>query len=130
MGDFRKLQVWRKAHELALTSHRIAAKMRGAGSSPLRNQFLRSAISIPANIVEGSAKSSDHEFARFLKIAIGSTSELEYHAILGKDTGRISADDFDSVVAQLTDVRKMLSGLLARLRTANPRHNSRKQVTD
>lgn len=72
-------------------------------------------MSVPANIVEGSAKPGDREFARFVKIAIGSLSELEYHLIVAHDLGRIRQIDFESLLDQLTDVRKMLTGLLRRL---------------
>lgn len=115
MADFKRLHVWRKAHALALNAHRVSAGMRGTGSSVLRNQLIRAALSVPSNIVEGSAKHGDREFARFVKIALGSLSELEYHLIVANDMGWIRQTDFESLVDQLVDVRKMLTGFLKRL---------------
>src|SRR5438552_2666362 len=111
MSDFKRLKVWRKAHALALNVHRIASRIRGRDSVALRSQMLRAAMSIPANIVEGSAKGSDRELARFLQIALGSTSELEYHLIIARDSSVFTKSDFDSLSAQTIEIRKMLYGL-------------------
>ena len=72
----------------------------------------RAATSIPANIAEGRRQESEKEFARFLRYALNSSSELEYHLILAHDTKAISEDDFRSLVTQTIRVRKMLYALL------------------
>jgi four helix bundle protein len=83
VSDFKRLQVWRKAHALALNVHRVAARIRGAHNASLRSQLLRAAMSVPTNIVEGTGQRSGKEFGRFLDIAIKSASEVEYHLIIG-----------------------------------------------
>ncbi len=85
----------------------------------LRNQMVRASMSIPANIVEGRGQKSGADFARFLRYAINSSSELEYHVTVAKDIRAISATDYSSLTTQLTDVRKMLYGLSKRV-TAPP----------
>jgi four helix bundle protein len=82
--------------------------------------MVRSAMSIAANIVEGSARKSDPEFARFVKIALASTSELEYHLIVGRDSNVLAKSDFHSLSAQTIEVRRMLYGLLRRLENPAP----------
>ena len=77
--------------------------------------MLRAAMSIPANIVEGTGHQSHREFVRFLRIASGSASELEYHLLLAKDFGMLSESDFNSLSSQTAQVRKMLYGLVTRL---------------
>lgn len=77
-------------------------------------------MSIAANIVEGSARRSDPEFARFAKIALASTSELEYHLIVGRDSNVIGKSDFHSLNDQTIEVRRMLYGLLRRLESTRP----------
>jgi four helix bundle protein len=72
-------------------------------------------MSIPANIVEGTARGSDPDFARFVKISIGSTTELEYHLIQARDCAAITKSDFDSLSDQAVLIRKMLYALLRRL---------------
>lgn len=79
--------------------------------------MLRAAMSIPANIVEGTAKGSAAEFCRFLSIAVGSTSELEYHLMMGRDLQVVSNTDFDSLHAEAIEVRRMLCGLIAKLKS-------------
>ncbi len=115
MSDFKKLDVWSKAHQLALDAHKTAIWIRGAHYVSLRSQLIRAAMSIPANIVEGREQASEKDFARFLRYSIGSASELEYHLIIGRDMGLISQDSFDALLEKIEQVRKMLHGLIRRL---------------
>ena len=118
VADFRKLRVWQKAHELAVEAHRVTARMRGVRSAPLRDQLTRAAMSVPTNIVEGSAHASPHEFARFVQYSLASVSELEGHIQLARDLELITDQDFRPFLARIVDVRKMLYGLLKRLKAA------------
>jgi four helix bundle protein len=115
MANFKKLEVWEKAHALSLFSHKVAVEIKGALYSSLKNQMVRAAASIPTNIVEGREQKTDAEFARYLRYALASTSELEYHAISSHDIGVISREDFVNLSAQAQTVRMMLFGLLKRL---------------
>ncbi len=115
MSDFKNLLVWKKAHALALSAHRTAMSIRGAEHLSLRSQLIRSAMSIPANIVEGRSQNSQKEFARFLRIAINSSAELEYHLITSMDLGLITRHAFASLESQNVEVRKMLYGLTAKI---------------
>ncbi len=115
MSDFKKLLVWQKAHALALAAHRIASRIRGTQNAALRNQITRAAQSIAANIVEGRGQRSEKEFGRFLGYSLNSAAELEYHVIMARDIAAISQSDFDRVTEQVTEVRKMLHALIARV---------------
>jgi four helix bundle protein len=114
MSDYRKLLVWQKAHALALDAHRTAARIRGSQYTAFRSQIIRS-LSIPANIVEGREQKTDPAFARFLRIALGSASELEYHLTAAHDTQAISTVDYTRLSKQVVEVRRMLHGLIRRL---------------
>lgn len=76
-------------------------------------------MSVPANIVEGRGQNTDKQFARFLRIALGSATELEYHLIMGSDIGAINHEDFESLLGQVIEVKKMLIGLLNRVGREN-----------
>ena len=128
MSDFKKLVVWRKSHALALNVHGVVKRIRGADQAALRSQMLRAAMSIPTNIVEGTGQESGREFGRFLSIAIKSTSELEYHLIFARKIEAISRNDFESLVSQLAEVRKMLYSLRNRV-IATPRPTPRSATT-
>ena len=115
MSDFRKLLVWRKAHVLAISVHKLANGIRGQQNAALRSQLNRSAMSIPANIVEGSGQESRREFERFLGYAANSATELEWHLMVARDTGVINLNDYSAHVSRTVEVRKMLHGLLKRV---------------
>ena len=116
MADFRKLRVWQVAREIAIDAHRVTDRMRGVRSAALRDQITRAAMSVPTNIVEGSAHASPREFARFLQYALASVSELEGHVQLARDLELMTEQDFTVFLARIVDVRKMLHGLLKSLK--------------
>lgn len=120
MSDFKKLQVWQKAHALSLSVDRTCRRIRAAQYASLKNRMFRAAMSIPANIAEGRRQASEKEFARFLGYALNSTSELEHHLIAARDLKVIPESDFVSLVSQTITVRKMLYGLLRRLAISDP----------
>jgi four helix bundle protein len=82
----------------------------------LTSQFRRASASIPANIAEGCGRDSDADFRRFLQIAMGSASELEYHVLLSRDLGFVGAADYESLAEGITEVKRMLTGLIQRLK--------------
>jgi four helix bundle protein len=116
MSDFRKLAVWQKAHEMSLAVSRVAQDIPRARHKALRDQLTRAADSVPTNIVEGRAQSTDAQFARFLDYSIASASETEYHLISARDKGVIRLEDYQSLCEQVIEVRKMLHGLVNKLR--------------
>jgi len=116
MADFKNLRVWHAAQQLALDAHRISSSLRGPGANSLRDQMVRASMSIPVNIVEGTAHSSPKEFLRFLSYALASTSEVEGHTRLAKDLRLISHDDAECLLNGVEIVRKMLHGLIKRVR--------------
>jgi four helix bundle protein len=91
--------------------------------------MIRAAMSIPTNIVEGRGQRSDKEFCRFLRISLNSSSELEYHLVVARDIQAITLSDFRSLIDQLVEVRKMLSGLIRTLSDSErPRITPRNDV--
>lgn len=118
MADFRKLLVWQRAHEFNIRVNRVAIGIRGAQFLSLRSQMVRAAASIPSNIVEGRRQKSDKQFASFVRIAVNSSSELEYHLLTARDLDALSTREFDSLVAELEEIRRMLHGLLRRLESS------------
>ena len=112
MTDFKKLKVWQKAHMMALDVHRLAGQIRGTKHAALRSQITRAAMSVPTNIVEGSRQESCREFSRFLRIALNSTTELEYHLLVARDFANVRSSDSVTLITQVIEVRKMLYGLL------------------
>ena len=79
MGDFTKLAVWRKAHELTGRLYRETDRWPRHELYGLTSQTRRAAVSVPSNIAEGCGKNSDAELAKHARTSLGSASELSYY---------------------------------------------------
>ena len=99
MKDFRSLQVWDKAHQLTLSSYRVTNKFPKSEVYAMTSQIRRCAVSIAANIAEGCGKRGNGEFQRFLNIAAGSASELEYQLLLTRDLKLLMPDECEELAA-------------------------------
>ncbi|UHD17000.1 four helix bundle protein [Thiocapsa bogorovii] len=119
MQDFRDLLVWVKAHDATLAVYRYTQTFPSDERFGLTFQIRRAAVSVASNIAEGSGRRSDADFARFLSIAFGSASEVEYQALLARDLGYMSDSEHQEIRDRLSEVKRMLSSLIKRLTTEN-----------
>jgi four helix bundle protein len=119
MGDYRKLEVWQRAHRLTLDIYRVTQQFPKEELYGLTGQLRRSSSSIPANLAEGCGRNGDAELARFVDIALGSVNELDYHLMLSRDLGYLQTSQFEFLTAEAQGVAKMLSALGARLRASS-----------
>jgi four helix bundle protein len=115
MRNFRQLKVWEKGHWLTLAIYETTAKFPREELYGLTSHIRRSCASIPANIAEGCGRSGDAELARFLRIAMGSASELEYHLLLAHDLNLLDASDHERLTKEVTEVKRMLTSLVQKL---------------
>ena len=115
MQDFRNLVVWQKAHRLALEVEALSETLVAQRQFQLRDQLVRAAHSVPANIAEGCGRTGDRDFRRFIRVALGSASELEYHLLLARDLGLLPGPEYERVARLAAEIKRMLSGLAARL---------------
>jgi four helix bundle protein len=116
MEDFKDLVVWTKAHQLTLAVYQRTRTFPKEEMYGLTSQVRRASASIGANIAEGCGRRSDGEMKRFLQIARGSASELEYHLRLAKDLNLLGADEFRDLEEKVLEVQRMLASLVQRLR--------------
>lgn len=117
MRDFKKLEVWKKSHELNLFVYSdLLPKFPKSELYDLLSQTKRAAYSIPLNIVEGSGRFTEKDFAHFLDMALGSAHELEYCCLLSKDLAYIDNDLYLKINQPLNEVKAMLIGLIKTLR--------------
>jgi four helix bundle protein len=119
MQNFRELKVWQKAHTFVLAIYTASAKFPAAERYGLTSQLRRAAVSIPANVAEGSVRSSDADFARFLHIALGSASEVDYYLLLARDLQFLDSSTYQSLDSGAQEVKRMLASLIARVRAAS-----------
>jgi four helix bundle protein len=111
--NFRNLKVWQKAHALVLAVYRETRNYPREELFGLTSQTRRAASSVPTNIAEGTGRSSDADFARFLWMANGSACELDYQLLLARDLEYLGDDRYTELMGQLDEVKRMLSGLIA-----------------
>jgi len=116
MQDFRKLKIWEKSHLLTIEIYKITGSFPKEEVFGLSSQMRRAAVSVPANIAEGCVKGSDLEFGRFLKIALGSASELEYHILLSKDLHYLKNADYEVLLASVIELKRMIAVLGKKLK--------------
>lgn len=116
MQDYRKLDVWKKAHGLTLAVYKVTRAFPNDELYGRTNQLRRCSSSIPSNIVEGCGRSSNAELAKFLHYALGSANELEYQLFLSRDLGFVSTDAHAPLASDVLEVKQMLSGLIASVR--------------
>ena len=116
MRDFRELKVWEKAHLLTLKIYNVTKGYPKEELYGLTSQIRRACVSIPTNIAEGCVRSSDADFARFLYIALGSTSELEYLIVLSNDLKFIENELQVELNIEINEIKKMLITLIKKLK--------------
>lgn len=116
MQNFRNLKVWGKAHALTLDVYKASKCFPREEIYGLTSQMRRASVSIGANIAEGTCRKGDVDFARFLQMAFGSASELEYLLLLSRDLELLQADDFQRLADEVVEVKRMLASLLQKLR--------------
>jgi four helix bundle protein len=117
MKDFRKLKVWQSAHRLTLDVYQASATFPPEELYGLTSQIRRSCLSIPSNIAEGCGRGSDTDFARFLQISMGSSSEVEYLLILSRDLQILTTDYYERLSQDVIQIKRMLTSLIKTLRS-------------
>jgi four helix bundle protein len=117
LKDFRDLKVWERAHYLTLDVYKSTSRFPREELYGLTSQMRRCGASIGANIAEGCGKRGNNEFQRYLQIAAGSASELDYHLLLARDLGLLQEVDYRRLLSGLSQLRKMLTCLLQKVQS-------------
>jgi len=109
MRDFRKLKVWEKAHHFTLQIYRITKNFPSDERFGLTVQLRRAAASVPTNIAEGCGRDSERELARFMSIAAGSASEVEYQLLLACDLNYIQDETHRELNQEVNEIKRILN---------------------
>lgn len=114
--SYKDLLVWQKAMALVTCIYQITSLFPKAESFGLTSQMKRAALSIPANIAEGSRRGTKRDFRQFLIIAYGSGAELETYIIISKT--QLLANDKNTEKAELllSEIMKMLNKFISNLK--------------
>lgn len=116
-SSHRQLRVWQKSMDMAVDVYEISKTLPNAETYGLRSQLTRAAVSVPANIAEGSARGSAADYSRFLAIAKGSLMETETLVMLAIRLSFVSEAKAVAVLGLITEISKMLTVMRAKLLT-------------
>jgi four helix bundle protein len=116
MQSFKNLKIWEKAHAVTLDVYRTSNSFPKSELYGLTSQMRRASASVGANIAEGCCRKGDCEFGRFLQIAMGSASELEYHLLLARDLAVLQGLDYERISVGVIEVKRMLASLIGSLK--------------
>jgi four helix bundle protein len=120
MRDYKKLDVWKKSHEMYMyVKKNVAVKFPKEERYELASQLLRAALSVPLNIVEGCGRFTDKDFARFLDNSLGSTNETDYCCFAALEFNYITNEEYQTINKLINEVRAMLISFLKFLRNDN-----------
>ena len=118
MQRFTDLKVWQKGHALVLKIYELTRAFPDDERFGLTSQLRRAAVSVPANIAEGSKRSSNPDYARVLNIAEGSAAETEYLLMLVRDLRYVTQDQAEALIALTQEVAIMLDSLRRKVERA------------
>lgn len=116
MRDYRKLRAFELADEFVIMVYRATSGFPTIEQFGLTSQIRRAAVSIPSNIVEGSARPTLSDYRRFLGIAYGSTQEVGYQISLEHRLGYLDDSEFNNLHAMCDETGRVLHGLIRSLR--------------
>ncbi len=117
MQDFRNLKVWEKSHQLTLQIYQITKSFPKEELYGLTSQIGRASSSIPTNIAEGCGRDGGRDFSRFLQIAMGSATEVEYLILLCKDIQLLPLETYEQLQKEVTAIKRMLTSFIKKLKT-------------
>jgi four helix bundle protein len=100
LAPFQRLKIWSEANSLALEIYRISSIFPKEEKYCLTSQIRRSAISIPANIAEGTARKSRKDMFRFMDIALGSLHETIQHCIITRELKYAPIAEIDKIISR------------------------------
>jgi four helix bundle protein len=110
--NFKDLKAWQRGHELVLFIYKMTKNFPKEELFGLTNQIRRAAISITSNIAEGFSRGSFKEKTQFYLIALGSLTEVQSQIFIAKDVGYLNINDFNTIGLLITEVSKLINGLI------------------
>ena len=115
MRNYKNLEVWKLSKEIVLDLYKVTTNFPQEELYGLTSQIRRASVSISANIAEGNGKDGDIELRRFLRIAVGSASELETLLIIAYELDYLEKENFEVINKKLESTKKMLNYFINKL---------------
>jgi len=115
MRNFKQLKIWQKGFGLAVNSFKLVSSFPKEEKYALSSQITRAAVSIPSNIAEGSSRSSNKDYSRFIEISLGSTFELETQLLIAQAVNYGNSDLTNTMLKDIDEEQKMLMSFITKL---------------
>ena len=118
MKNYKELIIWQKGIVIIKGVYQLVKQFPAEEKYGLVSQITRAAVSISANIAEGSSRNSDKDYARFLQIALGSAFEVQTYLVIAKEMNLAKVTDIGEIEIMLEEEIKMIHSFIKKL-TAN-----------
>lgn len=115
MKNFKELRIWQKGMDIAVSCFQLTNSFPQAEKYGLVSQINRAGISIPSNVAEGSSRTSEKDYGRFIEISLGSSYELETHLLIAQRLQLGVQEDINKLITEVNDEQKMLMGFRNKL---------------
>ena len=116
INSFEELKIWKESRSFNKKLYEISNNGLFDKDYDLKRQIRRASISVSSNIAEGFERNTDKEFIQFLYYAKGSAGEVRSQLFLSLDLNYINKDDFDGLYKKITEISKMISGMIKYLK--------------
>lgn len=130
MQDFKTINTWQRAYAFTLKVYQATFSFPEEEKFGLTSQLRRATASIPINISEGAGRISKRDFANFVQIALGSSSEVECELMLARDLGYLNDSTYISLDKELKEIRRMMYAFRKSLLTKKSNTETEKPITD
>ena len=125
---FEDIEAWNRARELVSDIYRISSTGKFSRDFSLRDQMRSACVSILSNIAEGFERGGNREFLQFLAVAKGSAGELRAQMYVALDQQYVAPEEFNGIAEKITEVSRMLSGLMKYLQSSELQGTKYKSV--
>ncbi len=115
LKTYKDLVVWQKAVDLAVEIYKTTNQFPKEELYGIVSQMRRSVVSISSNIAEGRNRGTRKDFTQFLRIALGSSAELESQVEISKKLGFVDEINYIKLISSTDEICKMLRAIIRKL---------------
>lgn len=115
MRNFKQLKIWEKGFQIAVKSFQLVSSFPKEEKFGLSSQITKAAVSIPSNIAEGSSRSSNRDYNRFIEISLGSSFEMETQLLIAEAVNFGEKEKREELFKDIDEEQKMLMSFMSRL---------------
>jgi len=119
MRNFKELKIWQKGFDIATASFSLTSGFPPQEKFGLISQINRCAVSIASNIAEGSSRTSDKDYKRFIEISLGSCFELETQLLIADKLKYGKSETIKNLLNLLDEEEKMLMAFIRTLKASS-----------